>query len=136
MSWSDSREARNVSWELNKDLVYLTGLCQHFAGESEQTESKLTFWLHNFKPSKTCDNCNSMKMEPGRSYETLPSTYQSTQSLYVELTCVPQLHARCVHPVDVLKNVLQLLWPVSRGSNSALRPTTSTAPAGIRDDKL
>jgi hypothetical protein len=52
MKWSDSREARNVCWELNKDPVYLTGFCQHFGGESEQTEGKLTFWLHNFNPTK------------------------------------------------------------------------------------
>jgi len=52
MNWSDSREARNVYWELKKDLVYLTGLCLHFGGESEQTEDKLNFWLHNFNPAK------------------------------------------------------------------------------------
>jgi len=52
MKWSDSREARNVCWELNKDVFYLTGLCQHFAGESEQAAGKSDLWLHNFNPAK------------------------------------------------------------------------------------
>jgi hypothetical protein len=43
---------KNVCWELNKDPVYVTGLCQHFAAESERNEGKLTFWLHNFNPTK------------------------------------------------------------------------------------
>ena len=111
MKWSDSRDAWIVCCALNKDLVRLTGLCQHFAGQSDQTKGntyvQLTYWLQNFNLSKPVRLVFPWRWsQDAHTKRCYPHT--NLHNVQVHKTgvfaCGPQL---CVRPVDVFE------WPAA-----------------------